>query len=62
MPGNWLEWNDQLFPSGPEKLVARPRHSGLKLGLWIGPFWLSPEPDGRVEPMKDACCNPRASR
>jgi hypothetical protein len=39
-PGRWLEWNEELFPGGPEELVRRLEEHGLKLGLWCAPFWL----------------------
>lgn len=53
-PGNWLEWNDELFPSGHEFLVRRLREHGLSLGLWCGAFWLCPLAEGAMQRMKDA--------
>ena len=41
MPGNWLKWNTEHFPGGHEKLVRALRDRGFKLGLWIGPFYVS---------------------
>ena len=40
-PGNWLEWNTELFPSGPRKLIADLDKLDFKLGLWAGVFWMS---------------------
>lgn len=40
-PGNWLVWNEELFPSGPRKLVADLREQDFTLGLWAGIFWMS---------------------
>jgi len=38
-PGNWLSFNKQHYPRGFEKLVAELKGLGIKLGLWIAPFW-----------------------
>ncbi|MBM3890787.1 MAG: hypothetical protein FJ388_16885, partial [Verrucomicrobia bacterium] len=53
-PGNWLEWNSESFPSGAEKLVADLGKLGLKLGLWMGAFWICTALKERVEEMRDA--------
>lgn len=39
VPGNWLTFNRKSFPSGPEALIAELKACGIKLGLWIAPFW-----------------------
>jgi len=39
VPGRWLDWNEQLFPHGPEYLVRRLAEHGIKLGFWCAPFW-----------------------
>ena len=54
MPGNWLEWNTRHFPGGHEKLVAALRERGFKLGLWIGPFYVSSALTERVEEYREA--------
>ncbi|HPK02428.1 MAG TPA: hypothetical protein PLS90_08210 [Candidatus Sumerlaeota bacterium] len=38
--GDWLSWNERAFPSGCAYLVHRLRQYGLKLGFWVGPFWV----------------------
>ena len=53
-PGNWLEWNDDSFPSGVEKLTADLGALGLKLGLWVAPFWMCTHLTDHVEQMCDA--------
>ena len=52
-PGNWLEWNADSFPSGPEYLVDELGKRGFKLGLWCGAFWISEHIDLFGE-MRDA--------
>jgi hypothetical protein len=54
LPGNWLNWNYDRFPSGPESL--RKELSALKFtwGLWTGIFWLSAHVAGEVEELRDA--------
>ncbi|NLF08210.1 MAG: hypothetical protein GX594_09555 [Pirellulaceae bacterium] len=55
LPGNWLDWNQESFPTGPEKLVADLRRQGLTLGLWIAPFWISDHsPAERIERLRPA--------
>jgi hypothetical protein len=41
LPGNWLEWNRDAFPSGPETLVKELESQGFHLGLWAGAFWMA---------------------
>jgi len=38
-PGNWLTFNKEHYPGGFEKLVPELKKFGIKLGLWIAPFW-----------------------
>ena len=40
LPGNWLTFSRDCFPSGFESTVARLRELGIKPGLWMAPFWL----------------------
>ncbi len=40
-PGDWLSWNEQSFPSGPQGLVAKLNALDFKFGLWCGAFWLN---------------------
>ena len=52
-PGNWLEWNTALFPSGPRKLIADLDRMQFKFGLWAGVFWMSSrltEPAAKLAP------------
>lgn len=53
-PGNWLRWNRELFPSGPEALVRDLGRLDFKLGLWMGAFWLSPRLSAEVERLRGA--------
>ena len=53
-PGNWLQWNRKLMPSGPQKLVADLKTMDFKLGLWAGAFWLSSRLTQDVAKLKDA--------
>lgn len=41
LPGNWLNWNNKLFPSGREALVGSLAAQGFRLGLWCGAYWLN---------------------
>ena len=41
LPGNWLDWNRDAFPSGPETLAKELESQGFHLGLWAGAFWLA---------------------
>ncbi|MGD1104952.1 MAG: hypothetical protein ABSA59_23140, partial [Terriglobia bacterium] len=54
LPGNWLNWNYDRFPSGPEALVKDLSSLNLTLGLWTGMFWMSAKITDEVEELKDA--------
>jgi hypothetical protein len=54
LPGNWLNWNYDRFPSGPEALVADLESQKFTLGLWTGIFWLSAHITDEVEELRDA--------
>jgi len=54
LPGNWLNWNYDRFPSGPEALVADLGSLNFTLGLWTGMFWMSAKITGEVEELKNA--------
>jgi hypothetical protein len=54
LPGNWLEWNFQTFPSGPEALHQELESLEFRWGLWAGFFWLSSRLTAQVERLKDA--------
>ena len=41
LPGNWLDWNRNAFPSGPEALSRDLEAQKFHLGLWAGAFWLA---------------------
>lgn len=53
-PGNWLRWNYQSFPSGPQALIGKLARRDFKLGLWCGAFWLSSRLKPEVEKFRDA--------
>lgn len=40
VPGNWLTFDKEHFPHGAKALVAELEKCGVKLGLWIAPFWV----------------------
>ena len=40
LPGNWLENNDKQIPGGLKALSDAMNRAGMKLGLWIAPFWI----------------------
>ncbi|MBM4079557.1 MAG: hypothetical protein FJ278_07650, partial [Planctomycetes bacterium] len=54
LPGNWLEFSAENFPSGVEALVAELSKLGLKLGFWVAPFWICSHLKDKVEQFKDA--------
>ena len=54
LPGNWLKWNHDLFPAGPEALVKDLSSLQFTLGLWTGIFWLNSHVTGEVEELRDA--------
>ena len=54
LPGNWLEWNYDRFPSGPEGLHQDLDSLNFRWGLWAGFFWLSSRLTAQVERLKDA--------
>lgn len=53
-PGDWLNWNDELFPHGPAYLAARLRELGFRWGLWCAPFWLVSWLEEQVAAFHDA--------
>ena len=53
-PGNWLEWNRALLPSGPQTLVRDLAAEDFKLGLWAGVFWMSSRLESRAASMREA--------
>jgi len=44
--GDWYEWVEEKFPSGPTGLSQAIRDRGLKPGLWMAPF--SPSVDSQL--------------
>ncbi len=40
LPGLWQEENAESFPHGLEWLVRELKGYGMKLGLWVAPFWI----------------------
>ncbi len=53
-PGNWLAWNRDAFPSGPEVLSQELRSLQFKLGLWCGAFWMNSGVTAEVDKLRDA--------
>jgi hypothetical protein len=53
-PGDWLNWNRELFPDEPEVFAARLRELGFTWGLWCGPFWVCSSLEGKVRELGDA--------
>ena len=54
LPGNWLDWNTDLFPHGVEYLVEELAKRGFKLGFWMGAFWMCDVISPRVEELGEA--------
>jgi hypothetical protein len=54
MPGNWLEWNYESFPSGPQRLVDELGKLDFKLGLWCGAFWVCAGAKDKLEMLRDS--------
>ncbi|MGA3322936.1 MAG: hypothetical protein ABSF45_00550 [Terriglobia bacterium] len=54
LPGNWLEWNYDRFPSGPEALHHELDSLKFRWGLWAGFFWLSSRLTAQVDRLRDA--------
>lgn len=52
MPGNWLEWNREAFPSGPEALAKELESQNFHLGLWAGAFWMAARSKA-AEPLRE---------
>ena len=52
-PGDWLSWNYELFPSGPEFLASKLAEMGFKLGFWCGLFYVCALLDDKVEEYRD---------
>jgi hypothetical protein len=40
-PGDWLNWNYKLFPSGVRTVVRDLGEQNFKFGLWAGAYWLN---------------------
>lgn len=53
-PGDWLNWNSELFPDSPECFAAKLRELGFTWGLWCGPFWLCSALTEKVREFDDA--------
>ncbi|MDO8588729.1 MAG: hypothetical protein Q7T82_17000 [Armatimonadota bacterium] len=47
-PGDWLSWNYELFPSGPEFLGSKLKEMGFTLGFWCGIFYVCALLDNKV--------------
>jgi alpha-galactosidase len=54
LPGNWLNWNYDRFPSGPEALEKDLSSLNFQWGLWTGAFWMSAKITDAMEELKDA--------
>lgn len=53
LPGNWLINNDYKLPSGLAKLSQDMQKSGMKLGLWMAPFWVPDRNSRQAEEQAD---------
>ncbi|MEO7143772.1 MAG: hypothetical protein ABI165_09760 [Bryobacteraceae bacterium] len=53
MPGNWLDWNRDEFPSGPQALAKDLESLHFHLGLWAGAFWMAAR-SNQAEGLRDA--------
>ncbi len=53
-PGDWLSWNRDEFPSGPEALSQDLQSFQFKLGLWCGAFWMNSGLTSQVDRLRDA--------
>jgi alpha-galactosidase len=54
LPGNWLEWNTDLFPRGVDFLVGELAKLDFRLGLWMGAFWMADASKERMEELREA--------
>ena len=54
LPGNWLNWNYDRFPSGPDALIKELGSLNFTLGLWTGTFWMSEKISEGMEELRDA--------
>ncbi len=54
LPGNWLAWNRDEFPGGPEALSQDLQSLKFRLGLWCGAFWMSAGLSSEVERLRGA--------
>lgn len=52
-PGDWLSWNYEMFPHGPEFLAPKLAEYGLKLGFWCGMFYVCAALEDKVEEYSD---------
>lgn len=53
-PGNWLAWDRDQFPSGPEALSQDLQSLQFKLGLWCGAFWMNSGLSAEVDRLRGA--------
>lgn len=53
-PGDWLNWNHELFPDDPAVFAGTLRGLGFALGLWCGPFWLCSSLTALCRELEDA--------
>ncbi len=53
-PGDWTNWNRELFPDGPECFAAKLRELGFVWGLWCAPFWVCSSVVGELPGIEDA--------
>jgi len=49
LPGNWLENNDKQIPGGLKALSETLNKYGMKLGLWMAPFWIPDRNSNQAE-------------
>lgn len=53
IPGHWLDVDYNEIPSGLDGLAAKLEQLGLKLGLWMAPYWIPDRFSDQPETMKD---------
>ena len=53
IPGHWLDVDYDEIPSGLNGLAKKLEALGLKLGLWMAPYWIPDRFSDQPETMKD---------
>ena len=53
IPGNWLEFNEEMFPHGLEYILEKIKEKDLEPGFWFAPFWMSQAAKNGVKENRD---------